>query len=173
VGAYQEFSNAIGIDGDDSDNSEGLSGAVYVYSRTDATWTQQAYVKASNTDSEDSFGRSVSLSSDGNILAVGASYEDSNAIGIDGDQSDNSSGTTGAVYVYSRTGSTWAQQAYVKASNTQAINTGGDAFGGSVSLSSDGNTLAVGAIYEDSSATGIDGDQSLNNYVNSGAVYVY
>ena len=58
------------------------AGAVYVFSRSDTTWTQQAYVKASNTDAGDDFGYSVSLSSDGNTLAVGAKHEDSNATGI-------------------------------------------------------------------------------------------
>lgn len=35
------------------------------------TWSQQAYVKASNTEANDLFGMSLSLSADGNTLAVG------------------------------------------------------------------------------------------------------
>jgi hypothetical protein len=73
------------------------------------------------------------------------------------------------VYVFSRSGSTWSQQAYVKASNTEAF----DSFGASVALSADGNTLAVGALYEDSNATGIGGDQTNNSASNAGAVYLY
>ena len=58
------------------------------------------YVKASNTGEDDRFGFSVSLSGDGNTLAVGAYLEASNAIGIDGDQTDNSMTNAGAVYLY-------------------------------------------------------------------------
>ena len=63
-------------------------------------WSQAAYVKASNPDAGDSFGKSVALSGDGSTLAVGARTEDSNANGIDGDQADNSAPEAGAVYLY-------------------------------------------------------------------------
>jgi hypothetical protein len=169
VGAPNEDSNATGLDGDQSDNSASNSGAVYFFTRSGTTWTQQAYVKASNAQESDNFGKSLSLSGDGNALAVGAHYEDSNATGINGDQSDNSASDSGAVYVFTRSGTTWTQQAYVKASNTE----GSDFFGGSLSLSSDGNSLAVGVQYEDSNATGINGDQSDNSTSDSGAVYIY
>ena len=59
---------------------------------------RQAYIKASNTDAGDWFGRSIALS--GDTLAVSAPHEDSAATGIDGDQSDNSMTTAGAVYVF-------------------------------------------------------------------------
>ena len=142
VGARQEASNATGIGGDDTDNSAMGRGAVYVFVRSGTSWTQQAYVKASNTEADDWFGHSVAL--DGDMLAVGARYEDSNATGIDGDESDNSAMDSGAVYVFARSGTTWMQQAYVKASNTGA----GDWFGQSVALA--GDTLAVAAIQEES-----------------------
>jgi len=169
VGAYREYSNATGIGGDQTDNSASGSGAVYVFTRNGSTWSQQAYVKASNTNGRDLFGHSVALSADGNTLAVGSIFEDSNATGIGGDQTDNSASESGAVYVFTRNVSTWSQQAYVKASNTD----GGDAFGYSVALSADGNTLAVGATDEDSNATGIGGDQADNSEIRSGAVYVF
>lgn len=154
VGAYGEASNA---------------GAVYVFTRSGSTWSQQAYVKASNIGADDNFGTSVALSGDGNTLAVGAYGEASNATGINGNPADNSASSAGAVYVFTRSGSTWTQQAYVKASNTGA----GDLFGTSVALSGDGNTLAVGAYWEDSNATGINGNQADNSASDSGAVYVY
>jgi len=169
VGADGEGSSATGIDGNQADNTAGQSGAVYVFSRSGATWTQQAYVKASNTESSDRFGDSLTLSWDGNTLAVGARGEASNATGINGDQTDNSASQSGAVYVFSRSGTTWSQQAYVKASNTEL----GDGFGRTVSLAADGNTLAVGAFGEDSSVTGIDGNQTDNTSSSSGAVYVF
>jgi hypothetical protein len=169
VGAYHESSNATGINGDQNDNSASASGAVYVFVRNGTTWTQEAYIKASNTGVDDSFGYSVSLSSDGNALAVGAYLEDSNATGINGDQNDNSASASGAVYVFVRNGTTWAQEAYIKASNTGAT----DYFGRSVALSADGNTLAVGAFGEASNTTGINGDQNDNSAFFSGAVYVF
>jgi hypothetical protein len=129
---------------------------------------QQAYIKASNTGSGDQFGSSVALSGDGNTLVVGAPGEASAATGIGGNQALNTAASAGAVYVYTRSGTAWTQQAYIKASNTGA----GDQFGTSVALSSDGNTLAVGAIGEASSATGIGGIQTDNTAASAGAVYV-
>jgi hypothetical protein len=169
VGAYAEDSNATGIGGNQSDNSAGYSGAVYLFTRGGSAWSQQAYVKGSNTEAIDCFGMSVALSADGNTLAVGASGESSNAAGVGGNQSDNSASNSGAVYLFTRGGSAWSQQAYLKASNAGAD----DNFGYSVALSADGNTLAVGAPYESSNATGIGGDQSSNSASYSGAVYLY
>ena len=167
VGAVVEDSNATGIDGDQSDNSAENAGAVYVFTRDGAgVWSQQAYIKASNTDVEDAFGYAVALS--GDTLAVGALKEASAATGIDGDQTDNSAFEAGAVYVFTRDGAgVWSQQAYIKASNTDAV----DVFGNSVALS--GDTLAFGAVEEDGNANGIDGDQSNNGANNAGATYVF
>ena len=169
VGAHLEDSNATGINGDQANNSANNAGAVYVFTRIGSTWSQQAYVKASNTGADDHFGFSVALSDDGNTLAVGAYWEASNATGINGDQANNSASAAGAVYVFIRSGSTWSQQAYVKASNTQS----GDLFGFSVALSSDGSTLAVGAFWEASNTTGINGDQANDAASQAGAVYVF
>jgi hypothetical protein len=170
VGAYLEDSNATGVGGNQADNSAPNSGAVYVFARRDGVWSQQAYVKASNTSTFNAyFGFSVALSGDGDTLAVGAIGENSSATGIDGDQADNWARDSGAVYVFTRDGGVWSQQAYVKASNTAV----GDLFGASVGLSGDGNTLAVGATGEDSSATGIDGNQADNAAGESGAAYVF
>ncbi len=99
------------------------------------------------------------MSADGSTLAVGAMGEDSAATGIDGDQANNFAVNAGAVYVFTRTGTGWVQQAYVKASNTGS----GDYFGYSVALSADGVTLAVGAAGEASAATGVGGDQANNS----------
>lgn len=169
VGAARESSAATGISGDQSDDSMQASGAVYIFTRNDSGWQQQAYIKASNPDSSDLFGSEVRLSADGNTLAVGAFLESSAATGINGDQNDNSARESGAVYVFVRNGETWQQQAYLKASNTNKF----DKFGQNVSLSADGSTLAVGAIAEASELTGINGDQNNNNEFGSGAVYVF
>lgn len=169
VGAIFEDSNATGVDGNQADNSASQSGAVYIFTRSGAVWSQQTYVKASNTGAGDLFGYAVALSSNGNTLAVGAYLEASNATGINGNQADNSAGSAGAVYVFTRTGIAWSQQAYVKGSNTEAS----DGFGISVALSADGNTLAVGAISESSNATGMNGNQADNSAAQAGATYVF
>lgn len=165
VGAVGEASNATGIDGNQSDNSKASAGAVYVFVRTGTTWSQQAYLKASNTDAGDEFGFSVSLS--GNTLVVGSGGDDSNATGVNGDQTNNTVFDSGAVFVFVRDGTTWSQQGYLKASNTEA----GDVFGRSVSIS--GDTIVVGAPYESSDATGVNGNQNNNNATNAGAAYVF
>jgi hypothetical protein len=170
VGAFGEASDATGIDGADNDNAIS-SGAAYVFTRnTGNTWSQQAYIKASNTDAADLFGRSVTLSANGDTLAIGATGEASNATGIDGTDNDNAS-NSGAVYVFTRgAGVTWSQQAYIKASNTEET----DGFGTAVSFSADGNLLAVGAIREDSNTIGMNTtpiDDSTAD--DTGAVYLF
>ena len=172
AGAPLEASRATGINGNQDDNSAYSSGAVYVYTRSGAGWLQQAYLKASNTGANDQFGNAVALSADGNTLAVSAVFEDSSATGINGNQADNSVDESGAVYVFARTGNVWAQQAYIKASNTGERDDG-DTFGYTIALSDDGATLAVGAPSEDSAATGINGNQGDNSAVGAGAVYVF
>jgi hypothetical protein len=165
VGAGGEQSNATGVNGNPSDNSADGAGAAYVFVRTGGTWTQQAYLKASNTDGFDFFGTSVAVS--GDTVVVGASGEDSNAAGVNGDQSDNSASLAGAAYVFVRTGGTWSQQAYLKASNSGQ----GDQFGGAVAVS--GDTVVVAAKVESSNATGVNGNQADNSASFAGAAYVF
>jgi FG-GAP repeat len=172
VSSTAEDSAAKGINGSQTDHSAVNAGAVYVFVRNGGAWAQQAYLKASNTKASDRFGSSLAFSDDGNTLAVGAIGEASSATGVDGNQGDISMPGAGAVYVFTRTGAAWSQQAYLKASNT-GEKTDGDQFGYSVTLSGDGNTLATGAIAEDSATTGINGDQSDNSADGSGAVYVF
>lgn len=145
------------------------TGAVYVFVKTADAWSQQAYIKASNTGAYDQFGARLSLSGDGNTLAVGAQLEDSAARGIGGTQNDDSAQEAGAVYLFSRDGTVWSQDAYIKASNAEAY----DEFGGAVALNRDGSMLAIGARGEDSAATGRDGDESDNSAFESGAVYLF
>lgn len=164
VGAPSEDSSATGINNDQADNGAIGSGAVFVFVRDGATWVQQAYIKASNTQALDNFGYSISLSADGNTLAVGAIGEDSNAQNIGGDETNNAYADSGAVYVFARSNSNWSQQAYIKGRATE----GGDQFGVSVSLSDSGDMLAVGANLEDS-----NGNESNNGFSNSGAVYTF
>jgi hypothetical protein len=109
------------------------------------------------------------MSRDGNTIAVGSHFEDGGAKGVNGNQSDASAEDSGAVYVYTRTGTTWNPTAYVKASNTQAS----AEFGISVALNGDGKMLAAGAINENSGAKGVNGKQDDKSAANGGAAYVY
>jgi len=165
VGAYGESSNSTGVNGTQSDNSANYAGAAYVFVRSSGTWSQQAYLKASNTEANDSFGLSVAIS--GDTVVVGAPLESSNSTGVNGTQSDNSASNAGAAYVFVRTSGNWRQQAYLKASNTEAI----DSFGYSVAIS--GDTLVLGAYAESSNATGVNGTQSDNSAFGAGAAYVF
>src|SRR5687768_9505919 len=173
VGAPHESSAARGINGNGDDNSVYASGAAYVFVRRGDGWVQQAYVKASNPGQSDLFGMNVALSADGNTMAVAAPWERSAATGVNGDQNDDSLPQAGAVYVFTRSGGSWQQQAYIKASNTGRRGEDGDQFGFSVALSGDGNTIAVGATTEDSAATGINGNQMDDSAQSAGAVYVF
>ena len=154
---------------DYQDDIRPTTGAVYVFVEAAGAWSQQAYIKASNTGSGDVFGSRLALSGDGNVLVVGAQLEDSGSQGIDGYQDDDSALEAGAVYLFTRTGDTWAQAAYVKGSNTEIF----DEFGSSVSVSADGSLVAVGAYYEDSAATGVGGDQNDNSMLEASAVYLF
>ena len=165
IGAPVEASAGSGINGAQANNSAPGAGAVYVFVREQGQWSQQAYLKASNTDADDVFGWSVAL--DGNTLVVGALGEASAATGINGDQADNSAPDAGAAYVFVREQGQWSQQAYLKASNTDAS----DYFGFSVAL--DGDMLAIGAWGEDSAALGVAGSQTHNGASNAGAVYLF
>ncbi len=171
VSAKHENSNATGIDGNQADNTALQAGAVYLFRYGASGWIQQAYLKGSNTEAIDQFGTSVALSIDGNTLAVGAEAEDSNASGINpaGGQNDNSASIAGAAYVFRHTSGGWMQQAYIKASSSGVS----DRFGAALALSSDGNTLVVGAYGEDSNATGINGLETDNSNSGSGAVYQF
>jgi len=163
IGAPGEDSGSTGVNGDQANNNAQDSGAAYVFIRTGAVWIQQAYLKASNTGTNDAFGL-VAIS--GETIVVGARGESSSSWGINGNQADNSAQWSGAAYVFVRSGATWHQQAYLKASNTSPD----DGFG-SVAIS--GDTIVIGAYLEDSSSSGVNGDQGNNGALNSGAAYVF
>ena len=165
IGAFNEGSSATGVNGNEADNSAYKAGAVYVFVRNGTAWTQQAYLKASNTGAEDEFGGAVSIS--GDTIVVGAQYEDSSSTGVGGDETVNDASQAGAAYVFVRSGTTWTQQAYLKASNTGAQ----DNFGHAVTIA--GDTVVVGAYNEDSEARGINGIQTNDLRADSGAAYVF
>ena len=139
-------------------------GAVYLFEKSGGTWSQTLDISDNNggsgeldipLDEHDYFGESTALSADGTLLAVGAHGDD------DGDSG------TGAVYLFKKTGGTWAKKLKI---SDNGGGTGqydmtsigrGDSFGGSVSFSADSTILAVG----------VTGDDDGDGY-NSGAVYL-
>jgi hypothetical protein len=164
VGALQEDGSATGVDGTPDEAAED-AGAAYVFVRSAGAWSQQAYLKATNTEAEDYFGISVSVS--GDVVVVGARWEDGAGTGIGADPSSNGAVQAGAAYAYVRSGATWAAAAYLKASNTDPA----DEFGISVAVS--GATAVVGAHLEYGSASGIDGNGADNSFLEAGAAYVF
>ena len=168
VGSFDEDGSTRQINGPPDNRSNG-AGAAYIFVRAGGMWSQQAYIKASNGEPQDSFGVHVALNDDGTTLLVGSLDEDCKATGVnepgcDNDQRDDLS--MGAAYVFVRNGTNWSQQAFLKSSNTGP----NDWFGSRVALSGDGNTAAIGASLEDSGAKGINGRQNDESANESGAV---
>lgn len=163
VGAPGESSIGVGVDGDQTSTanfSQPLlsSGAVYLFNR-DSTgfWAQKSYIKSPTPRRGERFGESVSLSSDGKVLAVGASFDSSEMVG------------SGAVFVYEQSGTIWQQAHHLRSFNADPY----DNFGSHVRLSSSGMHLAVASPGESSSSTGLDGDAYSNSAQSSGAVYFF
>ena len=104
-------------------------GAVSVFARSGGAWALQKTLNISSGTAGDLFGYAVALSADGSTLAVGAISAD---IQANADQ--------GSVSVFARTGSAWKEQQVITLDNGAASGN----FGWSVSLSTDGNTLAAG-----------------------------
>jgi hypothetical protein len=121
VGANSENGDDSGLQDD--------SGAAYVFTRAVTSWTQQDYLSASNAQDKDNFGISVAISAD--TIVVGAHLED----GLDNGSQDSS----GAAYVFTRSGNFWNEQVKLKSDNTTAS----DLFGNSVAI--DGDNIIVGA----------------------------
>lgn len=122
-------------------------GAAYVFLRTGTSWTQEAKLVAADGIAQDYFGVSVTMSGDGSRVVVGAYGADPSSVV-----------NAGAAYSYTRTGSTWSQEAKLLAVDKAA----NDLFGYSVAMSIDGSRVVVGATSATMSGTAL-----------AGAVYVF
>jgi hypothetical protein len=153
AGAPGEASDHDGVstNGEGEENNSAFgTGAVYMFERDGGAWSQNAYIKAVNSDAIDYFGSGLALSGNGRSLAVGAYGEDSAENGINGDNQIDDCGDgdtncardSGAAYVFVRNSGGWSQQAYIKASNAED----NDQFGFNAAMSGSGDTLAVGAL---------------------------
>ena len=116
------------------------SGQVRVYAWDGTAWTQRG-LDINGEAGGDMFGYSASLSDDGSVLAIGAP------------QNDGNGNNSGHVRVYAWDGTAWTQRG--PDINGEAA---GDSSGVSVSLSSDGSVLAIGA-------SGNDGNGSTSGHV--------
>lgn len=141
------FGYSVAIDGDllvvgayrDEDG-----GSAYVFRREGTTWIEEDKLVASDHESGDEFGTSVSIS--GELIVVGAPKE------------DEAQSNSGSAYVFRREGATWVQETKLHADDAYT----GDAFGHSVSIR--GGRIVVGVPFDDiSDGSGID----------EGSAYVY
>lgn len=169
VGTPKEDSNTTGVNStrDASTLSARAysSGAAHVFVRHLGEWTEQAYLKGSNTDEDDRFGQSVAITED--CVVIGAPGEDSPTTGVNSTP-DNHEPRSGAAYVFARQAGTWTQQAYLKASNTGRNH----AFGQSVAVS--GDTVVVGAYRENGIGAGVNSiPSSYDPVLEKGAAYVF
>lgn len=121
--------NTIGIGSPVNGDAGSYAGQVRVYNWNGSAWIQKG-LDIHGEASYDESGSSVSMSSDGNIIAIGA---------------PGNNNYTGHVRVYSWNGSAWVQMG--SDINGEALN---DYFGRySISLSDDGLTVATGAFIND------------------------
>ncbi len=120
-----------------------VQGATYVYVRNGTTWSQEQELTASDGASNDQFGTTLDLNSDGSRAVIGA---------------PGNASSLGAAYLYTRTGSTWVQAKKVTASDGVA----GDNLGYFVAMSSDGSRTILTAP-----------TVTVSGHANQGAAYTY
>lgn len=140
---------AVGAVGEDTAAVD--SGAAYVFTRSGSGWAQETMLKASDVDTDDSFGAALDFDDQGRTLAIGASREDGADVGVDGDPND-ALANAGAAFLFERSAvdNRWLQMRYVKAPNPGADDHfGGDFARGAIALSGDAATLVVPAADED------------------------
>ena len=121
------------VGGTNRDNIDGMSfhGSATVFTLSGGSWTEQETLTQSGGAAGDMFGVSVALSGDGSTFVSGMTHDD---VGGASDQ--------GSAVVFTRSGSTWSEQATL----TQSDGAAGDYFGGSAAMSEDGNTTVLGAV---------------------------
>jgi len=137
---------AVSATGEDGGAGDPLasSGAVYIYTRSGSTWSEQTILRASNAGASDQLGERIDMDEAGEYLLASAHSEDG--------PTDSTSGV-GCAYVFKRTGSSWVEQAILRPSDPTA-----NAFFGRGAINSEGNICVIGAFGVSS---------------NAGAVYVF
>ena len=117
-------------------------GLVHIFDRQGDTFTRVGVLTGSyaSLQSGDSFGYEVDCSGDGNVIVVGAKFDETGA-----------SASTGVVYVFDRSGNNFTEVGII----TSSSNAASDILGHSVSISEDGNTIVASAIGDGSNDEGI------------------
>jgi hypothetical protein len=158
--AQDSFGFAVAVSGDtavvgapaDAVGANSRQGSAYVYVRTGTTWTQQQKLLASDGVANDEFGYAVAIA--GDTIFVGRHFT----------QVGNNARTRGAVYVFTRSGTTWTQAG---APLTPSDAADGDLFGSSLAV--DNGTLVVGALQKNNGSTFFQGAAYV--FTGSGAAW--
>jgi hypothetical protein len=135
--------NTMIIGADKEDTNGNWAGSAYIFTKSGSTWSEQDKIQPTDSTTEQFFGKSVSISDDGNTAIIGAPGQ--------------STGPA-AAYIFTRSGTTWSQEAKI----SSPVDPTASYFGGSVDISDDGNTAIIGYSLEDTTA-GVD----------AGAAYIY
>lgn len=149
-GANQGYSVALSTDGNTAvvggPTDDGGVGAVWVFTRTGGTWSQQGTKLVGTGSTGNSYqGYKVAISGDGNTILAGAPGDNNNL---------------GAAWVFTRSGNTWSQQGTKLIGSGAGNSSGGAEQGSAVALSNDGNTAII------------CGDHDFDNY-QRGAVWIF
>lgn len=162
MGLDEHFANAISLSGDG--NSAAVTSfshspspstyGVHVFVRTDTVWTYQTTLTVNYIDPDNTYIRAISLDETGSTLVIGSEW-----------QTVGQTQSQGAAYVFRRDGDDWTQQAALISGESEIR----QYFGSSVSISSDGDTILIGA-YGDSELIGEPWDPPMQNI---GAAYVF
>ena len=137
-GSSQAFGNATAFNNDatymavasKNMNKSGTStntGVVFIYTRSGSTWSQQAFISPSDGAASDNFGWHISMNGAGDRIFVHSKYDD------DGGSS------SGSVYVFTRSGSTWTQAAKL----TKATPVASNYWGSHINCNEAGDTFVV------------------------------
>lgn len=126
------------------DSAQADSGTVYIFSRTDVTWSLESTL-IPTIDVEENFGISVAINSVGDKAVVGQSHFDGVAL-------------QGRVYVYSRSGTTWSEEQVLSSDSPNELYN----FGVSVDINTLGDKIIVGA-----------SNEQVNTITGAGATYIF
>ena len=167
---YFSFGHSVSLDLNGNTLAVGRDNEVFIFRRISGIWTEQQQITYPQLPFWGRFGGQVDLSNDGNTIAISAYANTSLATGVGADQTHSTGFVRnfGGTYIYSFNGIDWVEEEFFKANVTDE-----DFFGFKIALSGDASVLAVSAPFEDSDASGVNGDENNNLAENSGAVYVY
>jgi hypothetical protein len=152
-----------------------LDGANYtswltVYRRGASGWTAQARLAPfRNPNGDFVYAGLPAISGDGKIIALAGSGDELLGRGPLFPPYQTGYDPTGTVAIYDLRPSGWRLRRYIKADPGNVAR----GFGWDVKLNDNGHVLAVGSPYDDSKATGINGNRADASGTDSGAIWLY